>query len=134
KGGSFRHALRLLKEQFFAVVVSDLRFADDVVGSRAGKFFIEDVIRRNPETFGILYSAYQKPEGFPAGQFIRKGSASNLGGEELVSKIVEGMTAYLRTESIQRTARELGRRGLIYQSDAFGAMLRRLYDYASLYF
>src|SRR5690606_21193148 len=65
KGGSFRHALRLLKEQFFAVVVSDLRFSDDVVGSRAGKLFIEDVVRRNPETYGILYSAYQKPDKFP---------------------------------------------------------------------
>lgn len=134
KGGSFRHALRLLKEQFFAVVVSDLRFSEDTVGSRAGKLFIEDVIRRNPETNGILYSAYQKPEGFPADRFIRKGSASNLGGEELVGKIVEGMTEYLQADRIRRMARELSRRGLIYQSDSFGAMLRRLYDYASLYF
>ncbi len=29
KGGSFRHALRLLKDHFFAVVVSDLRFSSD---------------------------------------------------------------------------------------------------------
>lgn len=134
KGGSFRHALRLLKEQFFAVVVSDLRFADDTIGSRAGRYFIEDVNRRNPETFGILYSAYQKPDGFPDDRFIRKGSAANLGGEELLAKIVEGFHDYLSRPKISRFANELGRRGLVYQSDAFGATLRRLYDYADLYF
>lgn len=134
KGGSFAHASRLLKEQFFGVVVSDLRFSDDLAGSRAGRFFIADVHRRNPETFGILYSAYQRPDGFPPDRFIRKGSASNLGGEELIAKIVEGCTTYLATPSVARFARELGRRGLAYQSDAFGSTLRRLYDYANLYF
>lgn len=134
KGGSFRHALRLLKEHFFAVVVSDLRFSEDLSGSRAGRFFIEDVHRRNPDTFGILYSAYQKPEGFPGDRFIRKGSSANLAGEELVAKIIEGFAKYLQAPAICRLTRELTRRGLVYQSDAFGAMLRRLFDYASLYF
>ncbi|MFO0948491.1 MAG: sigma 54-interacting transcriptional regulator [Planctomycetota bacterium] len=134
KGGSFSQASRLLKEQFFAVVVSDLRFSDDLAGSRAGRFFIEDVHRRNPETFGILYSAYQRPDGFPQDRFIRKGSASNLGGEELIAKMVEGFAAYLETPNILRFASELSRRGLVYQSNAFGSTLRRLYDYADLYF
>ncbi|HVJ81262.1 MAG TPA: sigma 54-interacting transcriptional regulator, partial [Planctomycetia bacterium] len=134
KGGGFRHALRLLKEQFFAAVVSDLRFSEDALGARAGRYFIEDVQRRNPETFGILYSAYQKPEGFPADRFIRKGAAANLGGEELLAKLVEGVAAYVEHPTIRRMTRELGRRGLIYQSDAFGAALRRLSDYAQLHF
>ena len=134
KGGSFRHALRLLREQFFAVVVSDLRFSDDLAGARAGRLFIDDVARRNPETFGVLYSAYQKPEGFPDDRFVRKGSASNLRGEQLLEKIVEGVVEYLRAPAIRRLGVELGRRGLVYQSDSFGATLRRLYDYAGLYF
>lgn len=134
KGGSFRHALRLLKEQFFAVVVSDLRFSDDLAGARAGKLFIEDVCRRNPDTFGILYSAYQRPEGFPEDRFLRKGAADNLVGEELLAKMIEGFTAYVSSPDVRRFARELDRRGIVYQSDAFGATLRRLYDFASLYF
>src|SRR4029079_2898466 len=74
KGGSFRHALRLIKEQLFAVVVSDLRFSEDALGARAGRYFIDDVQRRNPEAFGVLYSAYQKPDGFPDERFVRKGA------------------------------------------------------------
>lgn len=134
KGGSFRHALRLLKEQFCAVVVSDLRFSDDVAGSRAGRLFIEDVQRRNPDTFCVLYSAYQKPDGFPEDRFIRKGAATNLGGDELLEKMVVGVGKFLKSPRIREFARELGRRGLVYQSDAFGATLRRLFDYAQLYF
>jgi DNA-binding NtrC family response regulator len=134
KSGNFPHALRLLREQFFAVVVSDLRFADDTIGSRAGRYLIEDVQRRNPDSFAILYSAYQKPEGFPDSRFVRKGSAANLGGQELLEKMVEGFTAYLNCPGVRRFANELGRRGLVYQSDAFGAALRRLYDISALYF
>lgn len=134
KGGSFRHALRLLREQFFAVVVSDLRFSEDTLGSRAGRFFIQDVIRRNPDTYGILYSAYQKPEDFPADRFVRKGSAGNLAGQELLEKIVEGFVHYLSSPSIAGLCQELTERGLVYQSDAFGAMLRQAYDFAQLYF
>lgn len=134
KGGSFRHALRLLKEQLFAVVVSDLRFSEDAVGARAGRYFIDDVERRNPETFGILYSAYQKPEGYPSERFIRKGAASNLAGEELVAKMVEGATSFLNQPGVRRLCRETGERGLLYQSDAFGSVLRRIYDHAAMHF
>lgn len=134
KQGRFPNALRLLKEQFFAVVVSDLRFADDLVGSRAGRYFIEDVQRRNPETVAILYSAYPKPDGFPEHRFVRKGAAANLGGEALLEKIVEGFATYLAHPAIRRFGQALARRGLVYQSDVFGAVLRRLYDCAQHYF
>jgi transcriptional regulator with AAA-type ATPase domain len=134
KGGSFRHALRLLKEQLFAVVVSDLRFSEDAAGARAGRFFIDDVQRRNPETYGILYSAYQKPEGFPQDRFIRKGAAANLAGEELIGKMVEGAVFHLNQPGVRRLCKETRQRGLIYQSDAFGSVLRRIYDHAALHF
>ena len=134
KGGAFRHAMRLLKDHLFAVCVSDLRFSDDLVGSRAGRFFIDDLHRRNPETFGILYSAYQRPEGFPEDRFVRKGSAGNLGGDELLDKIVEGFAAYLSHDSVRRLLREVRRRGLVYDSDEFGTLLKRIADYADLYF
>lgn len=133
KGGSFRHALRLLREQFFAVVVSDLRFSEDSAGSRAGRFFVADVRRRNPETCAILYSAYQRPDDVPPEMFVRKGSAHNLGGEELLAQMVEGFASYLADPSISLLARQLQQRGLVYQSEGFGAMLRRAYDYARLY-
>jgi DNA-binding NtrC family response regulator len=133
KGGSFRHALRLLREHFFAVVVSDMRFSEDSVGSRAGRYFVDDVVRRHPDTTGILYSAYHRPEDFPADRFVRKGSPSNLGGEELLGKIVSGIARYLASPDISLLARELGRRGMVYQSDEFGSMLRRAYDYTQLY-
>ena len=134
KGGSFRHALRLLKEQLFAVVVSDLRFSEDAVGARAGRFFIDDVQRRNPETFGILYSAYQKPEGFPQERFIRKGAATNLAGEELIEKMAEGAAFHLNQPGVRRLCKETRQRGLMYQSDAFGSVLRRIYDHAAMHF
>ncbi|QDU59784.1 Regulatory protein LuxO [Planctomycetes bacterium Pan216] len=134
KGGSFRHVLRLLKEHFVAAVVSDLRFSDDAVGSRAGRYLIEDIHRRNPDTFAVLYSAYQKPDGFPDDRFIRKGSAANLAGEKLIEKLIEGVGLYLRSSSITRLASELKRRGIVYQSEAFGSMLRRFSDYSELYF
>lgn len=134
KEGSFARALGLLKEHFVAVVVSDLRFSNDSRGARAGKYFVEDVQRRNPETFGILISAYQKPEDFPADRFLRKGAGANLSDKELVNKVIEGFSSYLNQPSIRQLSRELGRRGLVYQSDKFGSMLRRVVDYASLYF
>jgi transcriptional regulator with AAA-type ATPase domain len=134
KGGSFRHALRLLKEQLFAVVVSDLRFSEDASGARAGRYFIEDVQRRNPESYGVLYSAYQKPDGFPPERFVRKGASSNLAGEELVAKMVEGATHFLNQPAIRRLGQEITQRGLLYQSDAFGSVLRRIYDHAALHF
>jgi transcriptional regulator with AAA-type ATPase domain len=133
KGGSFRHALRLLREQFFAVVVSDMRFSEDSVGSRAGRFFVDDVVRRHPETTGILYSAYHRPDDFPAERFVRKGSPNDLGGEELLAKITSGVTRYLASPDISLLSRELIRRGLVYQSDEFGSMLRRAYDLTQLY-
>lgn len=133
KGGSFRHALRLLREHFFAVVVSDMRFSEDAAGSRAGRFFVDDVVRRHPETTGILYSAYHKPDDFPADRFVRKGSPSNLGGEDLLAKIVTGIAKYLGSPDISHLGRELQKRGLVYQSDEFGSMLRRAYDYTQLY-
>lgn len=133
KGGSFRHALRLLREQFFAVVVSDMRFSEDAAGSRAGRFFVDDVVRRHPETTGILYSAYHKPDDFPADRFVRKGSPNNLGGEDLLAKIVAGIAKYLSSPDISHLGRELQKRGLVYQSDEFGSMLRRAYDYTQLY-
>ncbi len=133
KGGSFRHALRLLREHFFAVVVSDMRFSEDSLGSRAGRFFVEDIVRRNPELTGILYSAYHKPDDFPAERFVRKGSATNLGGVDLLNKMVEGFARYLAYPSINTLAHELQQRGLVYQSDEFGSMLRRAYDYSRLY-
>src|SRR5262249_48159391 len=59
--------------------------------------------------------------------------------DELCDKMVKGFAAYLRHEGVKRFA--LGLRGkpteympLFYRSDAFGGVLRRLYDIAERYF
>src|SRR5205823_5732544 len=74
RGGRFDLARRLLNEQLFAVVVSDLRFSDDAGGQRAGQLFVDEAHRVHPAVQGLLYSAYPRPEGFPADRFLRKGS------------------------------------------------------------
>src|SRR5215210_7959581 len=80
-GGRFDLARRLLNEQLFAVVVSDLRFSDDAGGQRAGQLFIDEAGRVHPEVQGLLYSAYPRPEGFPAERFVRKGAETSARGE-----------------------------------------------------
>lgn len=134
QGGAFPNTQRLLKDHFVAVVVSDLRFSNDAAGSRAGRYLIEDMARRNPQARGVLYSAYQRPDGFPPERFVRKGASEGLGSAELVAKMVDGVADYLASPAISRLGRELTRRGLAYQSDEFGSVLRRLADYAELHF
>jgi len=80
RGGRFDLARRLLNEQLFAVVVPDLRFSDEAGGLRAGQLFVDEVQRVHPEVQGILYSAYPRPEGFPADRFVRKGGGPQDGG------------------------------------------------------
>ena len=65
RGGRFDLARRLLNEQLFAVVVSDLRFSDDAGGQRAGQLLVDEATRVHPELEGLLYSAYPRPEEFP---------------------------------------------------------------------
>jgi DNA-binding NtrC family response regulator len=132
KDGCFRHALRLLKEHLVAVVVSDLRYSNEVTGLRAGRLLIEEVSRGNPETLGILYSAYDKPVGFPSERFVRKGTSEEF--DQLLAKMVHGFSQFLGHDGISRLTRELKQTGLVYQSDEFGSILKRLYDYAGVYF
>ena len=73
RGGRFDLARRLLNEQLFGVVVSDLRFSDDAGGLRAGQLFVDEATRVHPEIQGLLYSAYPRPENFPSDRFLRKG-------------------------------------------------------------
>jgi DNA-binding NtrC family response regulator len=142
RDGWFRKALPLIQDHFVAVVLSDLRFSADVKGAQAGRLFLEHVQQRRPEVQCILYSAQApRPEQFPPEQFVRK--ASRFGCDELSDKVVEGFTNYLRQERVQRFAQALGGvpgecsvRGahhmpLVYRSDAFGTVLRRLYDLAA---
>ena len=86
RAGRFDLARRLLNDQLFAVVVSDLRFSDDAGGQRAGQFFVDEVERVHPEAQGLLYSAYPKPEGFPAERFVRKGGEAS--GEAALADVV----------------------------------------------
>jgi transcriptional regulator with AAA-type ATPase domain len=134
KGGSFKSAMRLLRDHFVAVTVSDLRFSDDTIGSRAGRLLIEDIERRNPETLGILYSAYPCPGGFPADRFVRKGEGGDAGVDRLIDRIIAGIIRFLEQPPIRRLGKELDKRGLIYQSSAMGSVLRRLHDAATMVF
>lgn len=133
RGGRFDLARRLLNEQLFAVVVSDLRFSDDAGGQRAGQLFVDEVERVHPEVQGLLYSAYPRPEGFPAERFVRKGRDSRSGPEQGLAEVVtRAVERYLADPAVGAFVTAIGDQGLVYQSDAFGTTLAQLFDLARL--
>ncbi len=128
RGGAFSTSLRLLHEQFVAVVVSDLKFGDDRRASRAGRPFIEQVKKHEPEACGILYSAYPADDYPDPGRFVRK--ADSGARDRLVELMVQGFTDYLRSPRVGGFARRLAGRGLVYRSDVFGALLKSVFRLA----
>ncbi len=131
EGGRFDRARRLLNRQLFAVVVSDLRFSEDAGGQRAGKLFVEEVARMHPETIGVLYSAYPRPEGFAAERFVRKGGVDE-GEPSLASVVVKFLEAHLREPAVAAFARAIVEQGLVFESESFGATLSEVYRLARL--
>jgi len=132
RGGRFDLARRLLNEQLFAVVVSDLRFSDAAGGLRAGQLFVDEAARVHPEVQGLLYSAYPRPEGFPAERFLRKGGDGS-GSAALADAVVAAMVRYLASPAVASFAAAMVDQGLIYQSEAFGSTLAQLFDLARLF-
>lgn len=130
-GGRFDLARRLLNEQLFAVVISDLRFADDAGGQRAGQFFVDEMRRVHPEVQGLLYSAYPRPENFPAERFVRKGGEV-AGGPALAGVAAAAVERHLADPAVAAFARAIADQGLIYQSDAFGTTLAQVFALARL--
>src|SRR3954463_2711431 len=101
RGGRFDLARRLLNEQLFSVVVSDLRFSDDAGGQRAGQLFVDEASRVHPEVQGLLYSAYPRPEAFPAERFGRKGGdVPSAGGVGLAEMVVAAVQRHLAEPSV----------------------------------
>lgn len=131
RGGRFDLARRLLNEQLFAAVVSDLRFSDDAGGQRAGQLFIDEMARVHPEVQGLLYSAYPPPEGFPADRFVRKGGDTS-GGPDLADAAVSAVERHLHDPSIAAFVAAIADNGLIYQSDDFGKTLAQVFGLARL--
>ncbi len=129
RGGRFDLARKLLNEQLFAVVVSDLRFSDDAGGQRAGQLFVAEARRVHPEVQGVLYSAYPRPEAFPIDRFVRKGGESPA----LAEVAERAMLAHLADPAVGAFAAALGDQGVVYQSDAFGSTLAQLFDLARLF-
>jgi hypothetical protein len=134
RGGRFDLARRLLNEQLFAVVVSDLRFSDDAGGQRAGQLFVDEANRVHPEVQGLLYSAYPRPEGFPAERFIRKGGeAPATGGAGVAGMVVKAVGRCLNEPSVASFAAAIADQGIVYQSEAFGTTLAQVFDLARLF-
>ncbi|WP_435007611.1 sigma-54-dependent transcriptional regulator [Tundrisphaera lichenicola] len=131
RGGRFDLARKLLNEQLFAVVVSDLRFSDDAGGLRAGQLFIDEAARVHPEVQGLLYSAYPRPEGFPADRFLRKGEGSSAPG--LAETVVRSVERHLSDPSVAAFAKAVADLGIIYQTESFGSTLAQLFDLARLF-
>jgi transcriptional regulator with AAA-type ATPase domain len=131
RGGRFDLARRLLNEQLFAVVVSDLRYSDDAGGQRAGQLFVDEVDRVHPESVGLLYSAYPRPEGFPAERFVRKGNEA-AGGSGLAEVVAKAVDRHLADPSVRAFAEAVADQGLIYQSEAFGSTLAQVFALARL--
>ncbi|RUL89303.1 sigma-54-dependent transcriptional regulator [Tautonia sociabilis] len=132
RGGTFDLARRLLNQQPFAAVVSDQRFSDDAGGQRAGQYFVAEAARIHPEVQGLLYSAYPRPDDFPADRFIRKGAGGPKGADDLAEQVVRAIERHLADHSARAFAAAIGDRGLVYQSDAFGEVLAQLFDLARL--
>ena len=132
RGGRFDLARKLLNEQLFGVVVSDLRFSDDAGGLRAGQLFVDEATRVHPELQGLLYSAYPRPEGFPADRFLRKGGDGS-GSASLADSVVLALTRFLATPSVTAFSTAMADHGLIYQSESFGSTLAQLFDLARLF-
>ena len=132
RGGRFDLARKLLNEQLFGVVVSDLRFSDDAGGLRAGQLFVDEAARVHPEVVGLLYSAYPRPEGFPAERFLRKGG-DGAGSAPLADVVVRALAQFLATPAVAAFSAALADHGLIYQSEAFGSTLAQLFDLARLF-
>ncbi|MFO0907701.1 MAG: sigma 54-interacting transcriptional regulator [Isosphaeraceae bacterium] len=133
RGGRFDLARKLLNEQLFGVVISDLRFSEDLGGQRAGQLFIDEVKRVHPEIEGLLYSAYPRPDGFPEDRFIRKGAASRTTQEPTLAEVtVQALERYLREPAVEAFVSAIGELGVVYQSEAFGSTLAQLFDLARL--
>ncbi len=131
RGGRFDLARKLLNEQLFAVVVSDLRFSDDAGGQRAGQLLVNEVVRVHPDVEGLLYSAYPRPDDFPAERFVRKvGDSATVG---LAESMVQAVERHLTQPSVQAFAAAVADLGMIYQSDSFGTTLAQLFDLARLF-
>ena len=131
RGGRFDLARRLLNEQSFAVVVSDLRFDDEAGGQRAGQLLVDEASRVHPEAQGLLYSAYPRPDGFPADRYVRKG-AEAAGEPGLVDAVVKAAERHLAVPSVAAFAAAIADNGLVSQSDAFGTTLAQLFGLARL--
>ncbi|MDR3633012.1 MAG: sigma 54-interacting transcriptional regulator [Isosphaeraceae bacterium] len=131
RGGRFDAARRLLNEQLFAVVVSDLRFSDDAGGQRAGQLFIDEVQRIHPHIQGILYSAYPRPDAFAPDRFVRKGD-STPGAPSLAAVVAKALERHLAVPAVAAFTRAIADQGIVYQSDAFGTTLAQLFDLARL--
>ncbi len=132
RGGRFDLARKLLNEQLFAVVVSDLRFSDDAGGLRAGQLFIDEVHRVHPQVQGVLYSAYPRPEGFPADRFVRKGGEAHSAGPTLAEVVVPAIERHLTDPAALAFSAAIFDLGVVYQSESFGATLAQLFDLARL--
>jgi len=134
RGGRFDLARRLLNEQLFAAVVSDLRFSDDAGGQRAGQLLVDEVVRVHPEVEGLLYSAYPRPEEFPPARFVRKvDDASPSAAAGLASAMVGAVERHLAHPSVAAFAAAVADLGIVHQSDAFGTTLAQLFDLARLF-
>jgi hypothetical protein len=134
RGGKFDLTRKLLNEQLFAAVVSDLRFSDDAGGQRAGQLLIDEVVRVHPQVEGLLYSAYPRPDEFPVERFVRKvqdPSATSTAG--LATSIVEAVERHLARPSVSAFAAAVADLGMVYQSDAFGTTLAQLFGLARLF-
>jgi hypothetical protein len=132
RGGRFDLARKLLNEQLFSVVVSDLRFSDEAGGARAGQLFVDEVQRVHPQVQGLLYSAYPLPEGFPAERFVRKGGEAHAGGKGLADVVIRAMEKHLADPAVAAFTSAIGDLGVIYQSESFGRTLAQLFDLARL--
>lgn len=128
RSGRFDLARKLLNEQLFGTVISDLRFSDDAGGLRAGQLFVDETERTHPEVQGLLYSAYPKPDAFPAERFVRKGADPAA----LADAAIAALARHLADPSVNAFAAAIADQAMVYQSDQFGTTIAQLFGLAQL--
>ncbi len=89
-------------------------------------------MRVHPELEGLLYSAYPRPQEFPAERFVRKvdDGASTSG---LPQAMVAAVERHLAHPAVSTFARALADLGIVYQSESFGTTLAQVFDLARLF-
>ena len=126
-GGDFDRAIKLLNEQLFAAVLSDLRFDDARDPERRGQQFIDEMMDSHPYPEYLLYSVRASGQRI----FQRNDSCAKRllakGSPRLAARIVKAIADHHDRPAIKRLVENLNNLNIQYQSDAFSKAITQTF-------